>query len=234
MKSQKTNAFQLAVAGGVLVLVLVCATFAWFATGSHASVGQILAEVFAPKVPSQFNSIQYRESSDIWSNYNGQILEIVPGKEWEFKVYFTAKKKDKLTMKLTQISAELREPESETETTTSSVQGGDTTEAPVTPYNPVPDISGFSGKLLVSVNGGKFRPLEITDYSAVILPYEYEDEKDDGIIDEDMPEGQTQYEYKYTIKLAEDAGNEYMDKVLSFVLEADLISSEGTSSESEG
>ena len=231
MKSQKTNAFQLAVAGGVLVLVLVCATFAWFATGGNfATVSQILASVSSPKVPSQFNAIQYRESSDIWSNYNGQILEIVPGKEWEFKVYFTAKENDKLTMKLTQISAELREPESETETTTSSVQGDGTTEAPATPYEPVPDISGLSGKLLVSVNDGEFKPLVIEDYSAVIVP----NDVDDGIIDEDLPEGQTQYEYKYTIKLDENAGNEYMDKVLSFVLEADLISSEETSSESEG
>ncbi|MBR6620650.1 MAG: hypothetical protein IKK85_09920 [Clostridia bacterium] len=222
MKSQKTNAFQLAVAGGVLVLVLVCATFAWFAVGNHASVGQILASVSSPKVPSQFNSIQYEQSNNIWSTYNGQHLELVPGKTWRFKVYFTAQPTDTLKMSLSQISAELREPQTESDVQ----EGTETTAAPVDIYNPVVEENMLSKVLLVSVNGGAFQSIdELAGDGASALIF-------NGVVGE-KPENATQYEYTYEIKMDENAGNIYMDKVLSFVLEADLITEE-SGEEAEG
>lgn len=223
MKSQKTNAFQLAVAGGVLVLVLVCATFAWFAVGNHASVGQILASVSSPKVPSQFNSIQYEQSNNIWSTYNGQHLELVPGKTWRFKVYFTAQPTDTLKMSLSQISAELREPQTESDV---QEEGTETTAAPVDIYNPVVEENMLSKVLLVSVNGGAFQSIdELAGDGASALIF-------NGVVGE-KPENATQYEYTYEIKMDENARNIYMDKVLSFVLEADLITEE-SGEEAEG
>ncbi len=224
MKSQKTNAFQLAVAGGVLVLVLVCATFAWFAVGNHASVGQILASVSSPKVPSQFNSIQYEQSMNVWSEYSGQHLELVPGKTWKFKVYFTAQPTDTLKMTLSQISAELREPESESDVQEESTS---TTAAPVDVYNPIVEENMLSKVLLVSVNGGAFQNIaELAGDGASALIF-------NGVVGE-KPENATQYEYTYEIKMDENAGNIYMDKVLSFVLEADLITEEEPGEEAEG
>ena len=224
MKSQKTNAFQLAVAGGVLVLVLVCATFAWFAVGNLATVSQILASVSSPKVPSQFNSIQYEQSNNIWSTYSGQHLELVPGKTWKFKVYFTAQPTDTLKMSLSQISAELREPQTENDV---QEEGTETTAAPVDIYNPVVEENMLSKVMLVSVNGGAFQNIDelAGDGEAAVIF--------NGVVGQ-KPENATQYEYTYEIKMAENAGNIYMNKVLSFVLEADLISADEPSSESEG
>lgn len=221
MKSQKTNAFQLAVAGGVLVLVLVCATFAWFASGNFATVSQILASVSAPDVPSQFNSIQYENASGIWVAYNGQELELEPGKTWKFQVYFTAKETDTLTMTLNQISAQLRKSE-EISTTKPQTDSEETSKVPVTAYAVVTEDQMLSDVLLVKINDGEFEPLDINGSSAVIV-----NNKEVG----KKPSDQQQYIYTYEIKMAESAGNDYMDKVLSFVLEANLTSQDSTESE---
>ncbi len=217
MKSQKTNAFQLAIAGGVLVLVLVCATFAWFAVGDHAWVEKITASIASPDVPSQLNSIEYREGAD-WVVYNGGHLDIVPGQTYTFRIKFTAKKGDRISMSLNDISADLREPVSASE------EGNDTNEA-TTVYTPVLESLMLSDMLWYTLNdeNGEFkqlRPFGSTGSSLVILP--------ETTVDENCKESEIsmQYTYVYQIRMDEKAGNEYMGKKLSFAMVVSLPNNE--------
>ena len=217
MKSQKTNAFQLAIAGGVLVLVLVCATFAWYAVGDHALVSRITATLKAPDVPSQLNSIEYYDGST-WVGYNGGHLDIQPGQAYTFRVKFTAREDDVLTMSLTDISASLREPETVTE------EGEENVEE-TTRFEVVTEEKMLSDVLYIKVNDGDFVPLpsdgKIVDNETV----------DPSRKDKNSP----QYVYEYQIKMLESADNTYAGKKLSFVLAVSLPDgTEGDDTQAEG
>ena len=218
MKSQKTNAFQLAIAGGVLVLVLVCATFAWFAVGDHAWVSKITASLTSPEVPSQLNSIEYLDGSE-WVGYHGGHLDIQPGQVYNFRVKFTAKETDTLTMALSDISASLREPENPDE------ENGDTNVEETTKFQIVTEENMLSEVLQISLNKGEFTAMP-----------------DDGIIvnnktvDPACKQGDTpQYVYEYQIKMLESADNTYAGKKLSFVMSINLPDgTEGDNAQAEG
>ena len=217
MKSQKTNAFQLAIAGGVLVLVLVCATFAWFAVGDHAWVNKITATLKAPDVPSQLNSIEYHDGST-WVGYNGDHLDIQPGQVYTFRVKFTAKEDDVLTMALTDISASLREPETVAE------EGEENVEE-TTKFEVVTEENMLSDVLYINLNNGGFKPLpsdgKIVDNEKV----------DPSRKDANSP----QYVYEYQIKMLESADHTYAGKKLSFVLAVSLPdATEGDDTQAEG
>ena len=217
MKSQKTNAFQLAIAGGVLVLVLVCATFAWFAVGENAWVNRIVASLTSPEVPSQLNSIEYLDGSE-WVGYNGGHLDIQPGQSYNFRVKFTAKETDTLTMALSDISASLREPESAED------NGGTNTES-TTAFQVVTEENMLSDVLYINLNNSGFVPLPS---DGVIV--------NNKVVDpscrvEDTP----QYVYEYQIKMLESADNTYAGKKLSFVLAVSLPDGEeGDNAQAEG
>ena len=218
MKSQKTNAFQLAIAGGVLVLVLVCATFAWFAVGDHAWVSKITASLTSPEVPSQLNSIEYHNGST-WVGYNGGHLDIQPGQVYSFRVKFTAKENDTLTMALTDISASLREPEAPDE------ENGDANVEETTKFQVVTDENMLSDVLQIKLNGGEYKPMpsdgKIVDNEPVDLTRK----------EENSP----QYVYEYQIKMLETADTTYAGKKLSFVLAVSLPdATEGDNAQAEG
>lgn len=217
MKSQKTNAFQLAIAGGVLVLVLVCATFAWFAVGDHAWVNPFEVGISSPDVPSQLNSIEYWEGEE-WVVYNGGHLDILPGQTYTFRIKFTAREGDKISMSFNDISADLREPVS------SSEEGTDSNEQPIV-YTPVTKELMLSDVLWYTLNDedGEFkqiRPYGSEDTSLTILP--------ETVVDETCKESENsmQYTYVYQIRMDESAGNEYMGEKLSFALVVNLPKSE--------
>ncbi len=217
MKSQKTNAFQLAIAGGVLVLVLVCATFAWFAVGDHAWVSKITASLASPDVPSQLNSIEYHDGST-WVGYNGDHLDIQPGQVYSFRVKFTAKEDDRLTMALSDISASLREPES-------AEDNGDEVIEETTRFQVVEEENMLSDVLYIKLNNGDFEPIpddgKIVDNEKVDLSRK----------DKNSP----QYIYEYQIKMLESADTTYAGKKLSFVMSVSLPdSTEGDNAQAEG
>lgn len=218
MKSQKTNAFQLAIAGGVLVLVLVCATFAWFAVGDHAWVSKITASLASPDVPSQLNSIEYYDGST-WVGYNGDHLDIQPGQVYSFRVKFTAKEDDRLTMALSDISASLREPESPEE------ENGDDNNAATPDFEVVTEENMLSDVLYIKLNNGEFVPIpsdgKIVDNKTV----------ESSCRVENTP----QYVYEYQIKMLETADKTYAGKKLSFVMSVSLPDeTEGDNAQAEG
>lgn len=96
MKAQKTNTVQLIIAGFVVVLVAVCATFAWYASGDRSWVEGIFAKMESPSteesIDSGISEIQiYDPVSENWENYDGAIpLDFVPGQSYSFKVLFNA------------------------------------------------------------------------------------------------------------------------------------------------
>lgn len=217
MKSQKTNAFQLAIAGGVLVLVLVCATFAWFAVGDHAWVNKIIASIASPDVPSQLNSIEYQDGSE-WVTYNGGHLDIQPGQIYNFRVKFTAKETDKLTMALEDISASLRDPEA-------AEDNGDENIEATTKFQVVTEENMLSDVLYIKLNNGEFVPIP---NNGVIINNE---PVDSSCNVKDTP----QYVYEYQIKMLESADNTYAGKKLSFVMAISLpVDTEGDSAQAEG
>lgn len=208
MKSQRTNAFQLAIAGAVLVLVIICATFAWFAVGDHAFVNDISASVASPDVPSQLNSIQYKKGDD-WELYDGGELSIIPGQEWAFKISFTAKTGDPLKINLSDLSASARVPE------TTSQDDGNQSEENKTEYTTVISDNMLSDVLEIEVyevdkNGNETQIPDSSKALANGLMYEETITTDDGNV-------QTLSRI-YKIKMKENAGNIYMDKLLSFVI----------------
>lgn len=221
MKSQKTNAFQLAIAGGVLVLVLVCATFAWFAVGDHAWVNKIIASIASPDVPSQLNSIEYKSDGD-WKTYDGGQLEMLPGQVWSFRIKFTAQPTDTVTMTMRDISASFRElPEGDENENDGAAQS--TTQFPIVTKD----------KMLSNVLQYRINPTENMSFSNVEV-------KDSSftLISETVKEiyktdNSYQYTYIYELKLKEDAGNDYMDMLLSFVMDVNLPTADD-SGEAEG
>lgn len=217
MKSQKTNAFQLAIAGGVLVLVLVCATFAWFAVGDHAWVSKITASLASPDVPSQLNSIEYHDGSE-WVGYNGGHLDIQPGQAYSFRVKFTAKEDDRLTLSLSDISASLREPES-------AEDNGDEVIEETTRFQVVEEENMLSDVLYIKLNNGDFVPIPP---DGVIVNNE--------VVDPSCKvENSPQYVYEYQIKMLESADNTYAGKKLSFVMSVSLPDgAEGDNAQAEG
>ncbi len=96
MKEMKKNTVQLMIAGIVVVLVAVCGTFAWFASGDRSWVKNIVANMESPSTEEAINSgiseIQiYDPISGNWKNYDGEIpLSFVPGQSYSFKVLFNA------------------------------------------------------------------------------------------------------------------------------------------------
>ncbi|MBR4049037.1 MAG: hypothetical protein IKK09_00925 [Clostridia bacterium] len=217
MKSQKTNAFQLAIAGGVLVLVLVCATFAWFAVGDHAWVSKITASLASPDVPSQLNSIEYHDGSE-WVGYNGGHLDIQPGQVYSFRVKFTAKEDDRLTMALSDISASLREPES-------AEDNGDEVIEETTRFQVVTEENMLSDVLHIKLNKGEYVPIPS---DGVIV--------NNKVVDPSCKvENSPQYVYEYQIKMLESADNTYAGKKLSFVMAVSLPDgAEGDNAQAEG
>ncbi len=96
MKTMKTNTVQLIIAGIVVVLVAVCATFAWYAVGSFSKVSHITANMESPSteagIESGISEIQiYDPENSRWNTYDGEIpLSFVPGQSYSFKVLFKA------------------------------------------------------------------------------------------------------------------------------------------------
>lgn len=96
MKTMKTNTVQLIIAGVVVVLVAVCATFAWYAAGSFSKVSHIGAKMESPSteagIESGISEIQiYDPENSRWNTYDGEIpLSFVPGQSYSFKVLFKA------------------------------------------------------------------------------------------------------------------------------------------------
>lgn len=217
MKSQKTNAFQLAIAGGVLVLVLVCATFAWFAVGDHAWVQKITASLTSPEVPSQLNSIEYLDGSE-WVGYHGGHLDIQPGQVYSFRVKFTAKEDDRLTMALSDISASLREPES-------AEDNGDEVIEETTKFQVVTEENMLSDVLYIKLNKGEYVPIPS---DGVIV--------NNKVVDPSCRvENTPQYVYEYQIKMLETADKTYAGKKLSFVMSVSLPDeTEGDNAQAEG
>lgn len=178
MKGQKTNAFQLAIAGGVLVLVLICATFAWFALSDSAFVNQIKANASSPSVPdNQVNKIQYSptggaEATD-WTDYDpSESLGFIPGQEYHFRVMYTTEDAGTVTMKLTKLTDEYREPPEETITETVSDGSEPTQEATERPTEEFVPIIGENSltKIIQYSTGNSDNPeysdLEITNFEA--------------------------------------------------------------------
>lgn len=219
MKSQKTNAFQLAVAGAVLVLVLVCATFAWFAVGDHAFVNKILASISSPEIPAQINSIEYSPTGGAdatdWSSYNGEKLTIEPGKVLHFRVSFTAAQTDNVEMNLINIDGSYRQPETTTEgeTTTSPSGEGETQSTQPATTLPATDTAAKLAAMLEyrvhpdAQSAFTKLSLESDNRTANILePAQVESKYLSGV----------QYVYYYDIKMSDEASNEYMNSEISF------------------
>lgn len=224
MKGQKTNAFQLAIAGAVLVLVLVCATFAWFASGHGAWVKSIVAQISSPSIPAQLNYIEYSptggEEAEDWAPYDGEILPIEPGQEWHFRVAFNAASSDKIQMRLVNIHNENRLPEKPEEgddTGSSSGEGESPDDAesgkePASTLAPTDTPALLAGVLEYRVNSNndddyKTLSLEAGNRTAVI----YGPKQVGGT--------GPSYMYYYDIKMSEGAGNEYMNQDFSCDLE---------------
>lgn len=222
MKSQKTNAFQLAVAGGVLALVLVCATFAWFSSGDHSWVSKIAATIATPSVPSQLNSIEYREGES-WKNYGGDVLEVVPGQEWQFRINFTAKKGEVLEVIMSGLSASLREKEEEE--SVSSSQDDSTAESTTKETTTVVTEANMLSEVLeIKINDGEYNPLVPSDGHIVLR-------ENVGDPDDEF----NHHTYTYTIRMKPEAKNLYMDKVISFLMDVTVSGksvTEETSSQS--
>lgn len=134
MKGQKSNAFQLAVAGGVLLLVLVCATFAWFAASNFAFVRQIQTLLSGPSMPdNQVNQIQYSptggaEATD-WTDYDPSTqLSFIPGQEYHFRVVYTTEAAGNITMKLIKLTDMYRNPQQENNGTPDEDDAGESAE----------------------------------------------------------------------------------------------------------
>ncbi len=204
MKSQKTNAFQLAIAGAVLVLVLACSTFAWIAIVNSADVRGIFATLGAHAAPNQVNYIKYSEDGENWLTYDGQNLELEPGKQWRFEVGFTADDDAVMKMYLDNFSSTLRLPTDEDdgeqgEAATLSAEGDAVDLKNVLMYRMNPSDKSPYLPLTFDENGG----------SALIWGPANPDTsfKKDG-----------QYVYRYDLKLSEEAGSEYEGLTLSFDL----------------
>ncbi len=219
MKSQKTNAFQLAVAGGVLVLVLVCATFAWFAAGDFSFIRGILAGMTPHEIPTQINQVEYSPTggSDAtdWAVYNGSMLDIEPGQTHHFRVKFTALGTDVFTLNLNNIDSSYRAPAPDPE-----IQEGEESSAESIILPPADEPAKLAGLLQYSVNGSEFKQIVIdssTNRTAVLgdvaAPYKVSD----------MYYENGQYICYYDIKMVGGAENvnykEYMNLQLSFDLE---------------
>lgn len=107
MKDMKKNSVQLIIAGIVVVLVAICGTFAWFATGERSWVRHIGANMESPSTEESINSgiseIQiYDPVSENWEKYNGEIpLSFVPGQSYSFKVLFNADESQHNWLRLT-------------------------------------------------------------------------------------------------------------------------------------
>lgn len=206
MKSQKTNAFQLMVAGAVLVLVLVCGTFAWFAVGSHANLRGLLATISHSGIPNQLNSIHYSEDGENWQKYDGQSLAMEPGKVWYFKAGFTATVDSAVGMKLVNIDGSYRAP---VETSTNEGE-----EIEITTLPPSDSVARLAEVLQYRVNptgADSFTDLTLQEgnRTATILPA--------AVVDPNRKEG-VQYVYYYELKMKEGATTDYSDLSLSFDL----------------
>ena len=107
MKTQKTNTIQLIIAGFVVVLVAVCATFAWYASGDRSWVKGIFANMESPSteesIDSGISEIQiYDPDKGTWVEYDDEIpLEFVPGQFYNFKVLFNADASQHTWLRLT-------------------------------------------------------------------------------------------------------------------------------------
>ncbi len=107
MKDMKKNSVQLVIAGIVVVLVAICGTFAWYASGDHSWVRNIGANMSAPSTEESINSgigeIQiYDPVSGNWKNYDGEIpLSFVPNQFYSFKVLFNADESQHNWLRLT-------------------------------------------------------------------------------------------------------------------------------------
>lgn len=96
MKDMNKNTVQLIIAGIVVVLVAICGTFAWFATGDHSWVKNIGATLESPSteesIDSGISDIQiYDPLGGYWDDYDSESpLNFVPGQTYSFKVIFNA------------------------------------------------------------------------------------------------------------------------------------------------
>lgn len=214
MKSHKTNAFQLAVAGGVLVLVLICATFAWFAVSNTAVVRQFLANVAVPEIQSQLNQIEYSPTGGAdaadWAVYNGDPLDIEPGQTLHFRVKFTATETQAVSMKLINIADYHREPVTYDETQT----GEESSTVEATTLADTETAALLAGILQYSIGA------DSTDFSSLTLDSTNRAASLGTYKVSDMPYSTGQYICYYNIKMPGGLENvdysDYMNLKLSF------------------
>ena len=107
MKDMKKNTVQLIIAGAVVVLVAICATFAWYASGDRSRVSGIVFNMESPSteeaIDSGISEIQiYNPAQGIWDVYDGEIpLDFVPGQSYSFKILFKADPSQHTWLRLT-------------------------------------------------------------------------------------------------------------------------------------
>lgn len=106
MKTKKTNAVQLVVAGIALVFVAICGTFAWFAVSEASRVNKIEANAASPSIESGFGEIQiYDPTLKDWVEYDGEDpLSFIPGQSYSFRVTFYAGDSQHVWLRLNDIT----------------------------------------------------------------------------------------------------------------------------------
>lgn len=199
MKDMKKNTMQLIIAGIVVVLVAICGTFAWFATGDRSWVRHIGANVSSPSTEESINSgiseIQiYDPVSGNWKEYDGEIpLEFVPGQSYSFKVLFNADESQHNWLRLTGFE------------------------------EPVQDEVALINALQYSV---KFESDSTDEYKSFVIDHK---ENNDPYVEMVSQKPVAEYTEKekgmyvlyYDIRLPGTAGNEYFDQ--SFTADVELI-----------
>ncbi len=211
MKSQRTNAFQLMVAGAVLVLVLVCGTFAWFAVGNFSNLRNVLASIGNAGIPNQLNSIQYSENGESWEEYDGQKLAMEPGKVWYFRAGFTAGDGTAVRMSLVNIDGTYREP-----VKPSSEEDGSAETATLPTAAAAAKFTEVLEYRLGQNNDAAFTKLalEADNRTAVIMPAKQA---------VSFPKEGVQYLSYYQIKMSEEATlEEYRNLSVSFDLQLEF------------
>lgn len=199
MKDTKKNSVQLVIAGIVVVLVAICGTFAWFATGDRSWVRNIGAKMESPSTEESINSgiseIQiYDPVSDNWKNYNGEIpLEFVPGQSYSFKVLFNADESQHNWLRLTGFE------------------------------EPAQDEVALINALQYSV---KFESDSTDEYKSFVIDHKENNDPYAEMVSQKPVAEYTEkengmYVLYYDIRLPGTAGNEYFDQ--SFTADVELI-----------
>lgn len=199
MKDMKKNTIQLIIAGAVVVLVALCGTFAWYASGNFSRVSGITFKMEAPTteeaIDSGISEIQiYDPASGNWSEYDGEIpLNFVPGQSYSFKVIFKADASQHTWLRLTGFE------------------------------EPAEGSSALINALEYSV---KFASGGTDDYSRFEIKHKEENKPyveliSSKSVSEFTKEEGNKYVLYYSIQLPGTAGNEYFDQ--SFTADVELI-----------